>query len=212
MSVLVAIFLSMHFHNIKKTYIWVTDWPFFQFVWKKCGLYEALLPFGLLWLFQAAVIRVTHHNPAVAVMWKRNPMCDHMNLSSLTQAFLLNSSVVFLVVLCFSALCLCPSTAYAVEKMNSYQLASDANRGASRSAFMLISLLGYLWPAWTQANPPLYFEMLSAHNVWASWKLYCVRFNFRAIIYCCLCQECVVLAHVLATHHKFSGILKLFRF
>lgn len=161
-------------------------------MWKKCGLYKALLPFGLLWLFQVAVIRVTHHNPAVAVLWKRNTMCDRMNLSSLTQAFLLNGSVVFLVVLCFSALYICPSAAYAV-KMNSYQLASAANRGASRSAFMLISLLGYLWPAWTQANPPLYFEMLSAHNVWTSWKLYCVRFNFRVIIYChLLSRTCCV--------------------
>lgn len=80
------------------------------------------------------------------------------------------------------------------------------------SAFMLISLLGYLWPAWTQANLPLYFEILSAHNVWASWKIYCIIFNFRAIIYCCLCQEHVVLTLVLATHHKFSGILTLFHF
>lgn len=94
--------------------------------------------------------------------------------------------------------------------MNSSQLASAANQGAEQSAFMLISLLGYLWPAWTQAIPPLHFEMLSARNVWASFKLYCIRFIFGAIIYCCWVR--VVLALILGTHHKLSGILKLFHF
>lgn len=102
--------------------------------------------------------------------------------SSLKLSCCLCSCIVFLSVLPLPIGSVCSSEDEFISTCILCQLRSSA---ACFNAHLPI--LGYLWPAWIHASPPLYFEMLSACNFWASFIV--LDCTFKLIIYCFLRQD-----------------------
>lgn len=96
-QIYIYIFFCIHFHNIKNQVYPSNRLALFQSVWKSCGLFEILQPFGLLRLCFRGCRNST--NLITIQRWLfggRDTMCEH-------ESFISNSSSSLKLFCCFSS-------------------------------------------------------------------------------------------------------------